>query len=394
MPRSKIELDGIAIEVPHPRTYLEVLSHAIKTTPFYAPALRKTVADALPQSPRAELRIGPETVMRTLGFVGHELIAVLDREWHDYENNEADRMFEFLSSRRLFDSIKSIFVWGAGPCRLADYLASRESMEQVICSDLSWPALYFGRALIEGNYAQLPELLTKARVFYHVEPGSTQLVRTVKDSRFKAPLTPHDRRQSIRYSVRDAFAALDEEIAADLIAVPYLLDNFRGAQCITMLIRICQHVRAGQQIAILVTCVPEGRLGGGRDPALIMDVLRRCGFKVQFLELIFLPYSFVYYSYARMQTEWNTLVVRAERVDERDIDIVIAKSDRGGASQANEADKADSANLGLILSKLRKPESYQALAGALTPQMGAAEFENAIGELASRGLIDLRVEPN
>ncbi len=218
-----------------------------------------------------------------------------------------------------------------------------------------------------------------------------------KDSRFKAPLTPYDRRQCIRYTVSDAFAALNEPIAADLIAVPYLLDNFRGVQCMSLLLRICQRVRAGQQIVILVTCIAEGRAGPGRDPALIMDVLRRCGFKIQFLELIFLPYSFSYYSYAQMHTDWNTLVVRAERLVERDIDIVIAKSDQRDASQANPPDKAnplESANRDLVLSRLGSRERYQAMAAALIPRMGAIEFENAIGELTSRGLIDLRFDTN
>jgi len=232
-------------------------------------------------------------------------------------------------------------------------------------------------------------------VFYHVEPHSTRLIRTTKESRFKAPLTPPDRRQCIHYTVRDAFAAVDEPIAADLIVVPYLLDIFRGAQCISLLLRICQRIRAGQQIVILVTCVAEGKAGPGRDPELIMDVLHRCGFKVRFLDLLFLPYSFSYYSYGRMHTDWNTLVVRAERLVERGADIFIARSDRRDALQANQPHKANalgSANLDLILSRLRSAESYSSMAAALTPQMGAREFENAIGELLSRGLIHLRVD--
>ncbi|MEO9189890.1 MAG: hypothetical protein ABI224_07785 [Acetobacteraceae bacterium] len=322
-----------------------------------------------------------------LGFVDHELIAVLDREWQDYDDNEADRLFEYISSHRLFASIKSVFLLGAGACRLADYIASLEFIDHVTCSDLSWPALVFGRALIEANHAELPELLLRPRVFYHVAPQSTHLIRTNRKCSFKAALTPPDRHRCIRYAVRDAFAAPEEPIAADMIAVPYLLDLFRGAQCVNLLLRICQCVRVGQQIVILVTCVADGRAGPGRDPSLILDVLRRCGFKVQFLDLIFLPYSFSYYSYGQMHTDWNTLVVRAERLFERDADIVIAKSDRRDTSQATR-----SANRDLILSRLRSAENYRAIAAALTPQMGATEFENAIGELISQGLINLRVD--
>jgi hypothetical protein len=319
MPRNKIELNGIPIETHNPHYYLQVLSHAMNTIPFYPPALRKTVAEALGNASRVETEIRLDTVMREVGFVGHELIAVSDREWHNYENNEADRFFDYASSRQLFSFIKSVFIWGAGPCRLVDYLASLASMDEVICSDISWPALYFGRAFIETNYAVLAELLTRDRTFYHVEPYSTQLVRTTKPSCFKAPLTPYGRRHRIRYSVRNAFADSAEPISADLIAVPYLLDIFRGDQCKNVLLRICRRMRVGQQIVILVTCVPEGRAGPGRDPSQILDVLHGCGFKIQFLDLTFMPYSFSYYSYTQVVINWNTLVVRAEKLVERDI---------------------------------------------------------------------------
>src|SRR5262249_1459791 len=99
-------------------------------------------------------------------------------------------------------------------------------------------------------------------------------------------------------------------------------------------------------------------------------------------------------SRTRQLTDWNTLVVRTERLVERGADIVIARSDRRDALQANQPHKANAlgpANLDLILSRLRSAESYSSMAAALTPQMGAREFENAIGELLSRGLIHLRV---
>ena len=391
-----MELNGIGLEIPDAARYLEALSRAVQTVPFYPAALRKTVVEALGRPLPTETRNKPDA-MRVLGFVDHELIATLDREWQDYDDNEADRLFEYASSRRLFASIKSVALYGAGPCRLADYLASLPSMEHVLCSDLSWPALYFGKALIEANYAELPALLTDPRVFYHAEQQSTRLVRTTKESRFKSPLTPPDRRQCIRYAVRDAFAAWDEATVADLIVVPYLLDVFRGTQCISLLLRICQHIRAGQQIVILVTCVAEGRAGPGRDPGLIVDTLQRCGFKVQFVDLTFLPYSFSYYSYGQMHTDWNTLVVRAERLPDRGADIAVISSERWNTFRANRPDKANplgSANLELILGRLQRAENYQSMAAALIPQMGAMEFENAIGELLTRGLIDLSVDAN
>jgi len=397
MPGSRFELNGIPLDIPNPRRYLEMLFGAMKAIPFYSPALRQTVAETLGHPPPAESRTGHENLMRVLGFVDYELITVLDQEWQDYNGNEADRLFEYASSRRLFSSVRSVFMWGAGACRLADYLGSLEFIDEVICSDLSWPALNFGRALIEANYAGLPGPLTQPRVFYHVGENSTHLVRTAKESRFKAPMTPPDRRRCIQYSVRDAFAGMDDPIAADLIVVPYLLDIFGGAQCISLLIRICQHVRAGQQIVLLVTCTPEGRAGSGRDPSLIMDALQGCGFEVQFVELILLPYSFSYYSYGRKHTEWNTLVVRAEKVSERDAGIVIARSERGDAfltSQSNRANSRDPTNPELVLARLRSAENYKVMAAALASQMGAMEFENTIGELASRGLINLFIAPS
>jgi hypothetical protein len=192
--------------------------------------------------------------------------------------------------------------------------------------------------------------------------------------------------------VRDAFAAWDEATVADLIAVPYLLDVFRGTQCISLLLRICQHIKAGQQIVILVTCVAEGRAGPGRDPGLIVDTLQRCGFKVQFVDLTFLPYSFSYYSYGQMHTDWNTLIVRAERLTDKGADIAVARSARWNEFRAKRPDKPNplgSASLELILSRLQRAENYQAVAAALIPQMGAIQFENAMGELLGRGLIDL-----
>ncbi|MGE0259570.1 MAG: hypothetical protein AB7T18_12535 [Alphaproteobacteria bacterium] len=335
--------------------------------------------------------------MRVLGFVDFELIAVLDQEWQDYPGNEADRLFEYAETRRLFSSVKSVFLWGAGACRLADYLGSLEFVDRVDCSDLSWPALNFGRAFIEARHAELPEPLTRHRVFYHAGENNTDLVRTTRPSRFKAPMTPPDRRQRIRYTVRDAFAPIDDPIAADLIVVPYLLDIFGGAQCISLLLRICQHIRAGQQIVILVTCTPEGRAGPGRDPGLIMDALQGCGFEFQFVDLVLLPYSFSYYSYGRKHTDWTTLVVRAERVRERDDGIVIARSERGDAFLANRANTANPrgpSNPELILERTRGAENYRSVAAALAPRMGLTEFENAVGELASRGLINLRIDPS
>jgi hypothetical protein len=318
MSMSMVEFKGIPIETKDPRRYLQVLLYAMNTVPLYEPALRKALAESLGNASLMEDKIGLDAVMREVGFVGHELVAVTDREWHDYENNEANRFFDYASSHELFSFVNSVFIWGAGPCRLADYLASLSGMDEVTCSDISWAALYFGRAFIEARYSELPELLTRERAFYHVEPRSMQLVRTTKPSRFKPPLTPSDRRHRVRYCVRNAAADSEEPITADLIAVPYLLDVFRGDQCMSILRRIGRRMRVGQKIVVLVTCVPDGRAGAGRDPSLILDVLRGLGFEIQFLDLTMMPYSFSYHSYTRVLTNWNTLVVRAEKRFERD----------------------------------------------------------------------------
>ncbi len=379
-----IELDGISLDIPDPRGYLEALSHAVRNISFYPAALRKTVLDAFERPPSTETPTRQDA-MRVLGFVDHALIETLDREWQDYDRNEADRLFTYASSRGLFASVKSAAVLGAGSCRLADYLASLPSMDQVLCSDLSWPALHFGRALIDESYAELPELLTKPRVFYHVDPQSMRLARTTRESRFKPPLTPPDRRNCIRYAVRDVFAGWHEPVTSELIVVPYLLDVFRATQCMSVLLRICQRVSAGQQIVIIATCVGEARAGSGRDPGLIMDALDRCGFKVRFVDLTFLPYSFSYYSYGEVHTDWNTLVVRAERSAERGAEIVIASSERRQASPLGSAD------LELVFGSLSTAENHEAFAARLIPQMGATRFENAVGELLARGLVDLRI---
>jgi hypothetical protein len=127
-----------------------------------------------------------------------------------------------------------------------------------------------------------------------------------------------------------------------------------------------------------------------------MDVLGRCGFEIQFLDVTFLPYSFSYYSYAQVHTDWTTLVVRAKKMTDRDAAMVITKSGRFDELQASRPDKSNPlrpSHLDLILTRPRSAENYQAMAAALVPEIGAFEFESAIGELVSRGLIDLRVEP-
>src|SRR3954454_6068557 len=141
MPGSRVELSGIPLDIPDPRGYLEALSRAMKAIQFYSPALRRRVAEMLGRLPPGESRTGQETFMRVLGFVDYELITVLDQEWQDYNDNDADRLFEYASSRRLFSSVNSVFMWGAGACRLGDFLGSLELIDQVVCSDLSWPAL-------------------------------------------------------------------------------------------------------------------------------------------------------------------------------------------------------------------------------------------------------------
>lgn len=389
---NKFELAGIAIQTPSPIQYLQVLSQTLKTIPFYSTALRNLVTETVINPFPAETRIDHEIVSRVLGFVGHELITVLDREWHDYEGNEADYFFEYASSRRLFASAKSVFIWGAGSCRLADYLASHDFIDEVFCADLSWPALYFGRSMIGARYTDLPGLLTADRTFYHVDPQTNQLSKTSRSVRFKAPMTPAERSHIIRFAVRDAFAALSEPITAELIALPYVLDNFRGDQCLSFLIRICQQIRAGQQIVLIVTCMAEGRTGPGRDPALIINTLRSCGFKIQYLDLVFLPYSFSFYSYTQSHSDWCTLVLRAERVIERSADIVIERCKRTDPFCVGHADNAipfDSVYCDLLLSKVQSARPYQALASEMVPQLGAIAFECAVGELASRGLIKL-----
>ena len=117
----------------------------------------------------------------------------------------------------------------------------------------------------------------------------------------------------IKQKISNAFYR-SAPITSDVIYIPFLLDEFSGTHGITMLIRICQQTKAGQTLILMMTCMTGGPREDSRDPARVLETLDRCGFRIEYADLVSLPYSFTRYDYGYNRTTWNTLVARARKV--------------------------------------------------------------------------------
>src|SRR5205085_6367073 len=159
-----------------------------ETGPAMSPVLLE-IQQLLGRSPQTQPEHDERTVLQGLGYHGDAVAYLIDREWHDSEENEFDALLEYLRSRPVLATRGSVFLFGAGACRLGDYLASLDTTRQVICSDLSWIALYFGKALIENRPDLLPNILRSERLYYSVADGHGSLAATCKPSQFKSSFT-------------------------------------------------------------------------------------------------------------------------------------------------------------------------------------------------------------
>ena len=68
-----------------------------------------------------------------------------------------------------------------------------------------------------------------------------------------------------------------------------------------------------QTLILMMTCMTGGPREDSRDPARVLETLDRCGFRIEYADLVSLPYSFTRYDYGYNRTTWNTLVARAIR---------------------------------------------------------------------------------
>ena len=387
----KVVLEGIALEINDHIRYLDALRQLLNEKFPYLKSPIASLEHLLAHSADRRLPIERSMASRVIPYPTEMAAALIDREWYDSEDNEFDVLTAYLESRRLIGSIKSVSIWGAGTCRLGDYLASRETVRFVHCLDISWLILYFGKSLIEQNNSFLPRLSQASRLYYRVEGGST-LTATKKPASFKPPATKEP--QKIHYSVRDAFYA-DATIQSDLICLPYLLDHFDGPTMTTILIRLCQHLYVGQELLILMSCAPNRR-----NPSVVLDTLERCGFDLQHLELIELPYTASFYDFSHFRNIFNTLVVRAKRT--REIGgkgILIKVQERGfdanGAEDWVKVRRADGTEIRItqdsaaILASLEEEHSYHELFESLQKTWNRPRLEQTIGELTAAGLVNL-----
>src|SRR5947208_557391 len=202
MAKTATSLAGIALEIHNSEHYLETLWHILREIkPVMSPVLLE-IQQLLGRSPQTQPENDERAVSRVLGYHGDTVAFLIDREWHESEENEFDVLLEYLRSRSVLDTRGSVFLFGAGACRLGDYLASLDTSRSVICSDLSWVALYFGKALIENRPDLLPSILRRERLYYSLGDDHRSLAATHKPSGFKSSFA--GTRNKMKYAVRNA----------------------------------------------------------------------------------------------------------------------------------------------------------------------------------------------
>ena len=314
-----ILLNGIPINVNHPTQYLEKLWYVLTYRYPQLGSMKVTIEDLLGYSPSLSSHETQQALNSVLGYNSEDLVvSLIDREWQDSEFNEFDDFIKYFKINPLFSSSESIYICGAGTCRLGDYLASLEHLKKVTCSDLSWLTLFYGKLLIEGQTDLLPKPSIADRLFYRIDQALNKLVVENQPSRFKPPLS---RPGKIDFEVNNAFT-LGNLNSFELICVPFLLDNFGGEKLESLLIRLCQSTSINQQLIIMTTFRFNHKLGKIRDPEAMKNILERCGFKIKHMDIVRLPYSFSYYNYASQKNTWNSIILGAVKKNETNLQKV------------------------------------------------------------------------
>src|SRR5215467_5480080 len=91
-----VALDGIPLEVHDTDHYLETLWHSLRKT---EPAMRAELLEIqqllghVPQSPPEN---DEDNITRVLGYHADNVAFLIDREWHESEENEFDALLEYL----------------------------------------------------------------------------------------------------------------------------------------------------------------------------------------------------------------------------------------------------------------------------------------------------------
>jgi len=409
MPKQHHTIKDIDIEIGDPSSYLLALWAAInKAYPEFQDVMIE-IEDALGYGSKG----GKSAIMNVVNktaikpkTVGYDepplLISIADREWIDSEYNEFSKLASYLDSTPLFSSTDTVYICGAGVCRMGDYISSLENIKSVYCTDLSWLALYLGRMFIRQEYHKLPALFRLDRLFYDVVSGANEVSARMLPPKFRP--SGSSARNKIRYGVKDAFAMINPA-PAKVICVPYLLDLFMGEQLRTLLIRICQWLEIGQELVIITTLL--FRPAEERNPQDIVQVMKACGFEVDYLDITQLPYSFSYDNYGVRKEIWNTLILKAVKRKQTPLSNLILLTDANGLGRIDAgASFGDDvqitwqgnkmslrSNYFQVFQKCLACTDYSALREMFIGRMSTEEFECAVGALASQSLLNLRAKP-
>ena len=207
----------------------------------------------------------------------------------------------------------------------------------------------------------------------------------------------------MQYVVRNAFYR-SAPVTSDVIYIPFLLDEFSGTHGITMLVRICQQMKAGQTLILIMTCMTGGPREDSRDPARVLETLDRCGFRIEYADLVSLPYSFTRYDYGYNRTMWNTLIVRAIRAEDEISNSIAMVGAMGQQDSIMENDLQRhcctivrskhrihrvtiSEDSLAVLSRCNQGGTYLEIVKDLQSMMDTAKVERAIGDLTSSDLV-------
>jgi hypothetical protein len=243
-----------------------------------------------------------------------DVYSLIVKDWAESDRNECDVLTGYFDDRGLLKGTRSAYICGAGISRLADYLGGDLGCERVVCSDLSWIALHLGRLLLEGRENELPAFVRRPRSMVDVDEGHSQIVQKPVPLVLKKPHRAPSTR--LEFEVRNAFAF--QPVEADLVLVCNFVESFRGRTPATLTAQIARQGRPGQRLLHVTWVSPEEDTG--RRPEEIVELVGRCGFDVDWVDFLQLPYSTNNWCVDSSRSEWKNFVLMATRRRDPDED--------------------------------------------------------------------------
>jgi hypothetical protein len=307
-----MSLAGIPIHLENRLEYLYQLARAVALGyPELQPVLGELRVDTTAASGDRWDRI--ESAV--LGYSRPaDVYSLIVKDWADSDRNECDALTSYLDDRGLLKGIRSAHICGAGIGRLADYLGGVVGCERVVCSDLSWIALHLGRLLLEGRENELPAFVRRPRTMVDVDEGHSRIVEKSVPLVLKTPRAAPATR--FEFEVRDAFGF--RPVDSDVVLVCNFVETFKGRASATLTAQIARQGRSGQKLLHVTWVSPEEDTG--RRPEEIVELLGRCGFDVEWVDFLLLPYSTNNWCIDSSRSEWKNLVLVATRRREPDED--------------------------------------------------------------------------